>query len=77
MLIHSILHESLGFFAVFSGMPAAIGFVLLCDLGDSARAMKPNEITAPIVAASYPIHPLLGPGLFLHFAFCILHLTVA
>jgi len=36
-------------FAVFGGMPAAIGFVFLCDLCDSARAMKPNEITAPII----------------------------
>jgi len=36
------------FFAVFSGKPAAIGFVFLCDLRDSARAMKPNEITAQI-----------------------------
>jgi hypothetical protein len=44
-------------------MPAAIGFVFLCDLCDSARAMKPNEITAPIVAAAYPIHPQPGPGL--------------
>jgi hypothetical protein len=44
-------------------MPAAIGFVFLCDLCDSARAMKPNEITAPIVAAACRIHPQLGPGL--------------
>jgi hypothetical protein len=44
-------------------MPAAIGFVFLCDLCDSARAMKPNEITAPIVAAACRIHPQLGPVL--------------
>jgi len=42
---------------------AAIGFVLLCDLCDSARAMKPNEITAQIVDAAYRIHTKLGPGL--------------
>ena len=30
------------FFAVFGGMQAAIGFVFLCDLRDSARARKPN-----------------------------------
>jgi hypothetical protein len=40
-----------------------MGFVLLCDLCDSARAMKPKEITAPIVDAAYPIHTQLGPGL--------------
>ena len=44
-------------------MPAAIGFVFLCDLCDSARAMKPNEITAPIVAAVCRIHTQLRPGL--------------
>ncbi|MGA2555394.1 MAG: GxxExxY protein [Verrucomicrobiota bacterium] len=53
----------LQFFAVFSGMPAAIAFVFLCDLCDSARAMKPNEITAQIVDAAYRIHTQLGPGL--------------
>jgi hypothetical protein len=46
------------FFAVFSGVPAAIGFVFLCDLCDSARGMKPNEITAQIVDAAYRIHIL-------------------
>ena len=51
------------FFAVFSGVPAAIGFVLLCALCDSARAMKPNEITAQIVHAAYRVHTQLGPGL--------------
>ena len=51
------------FLAVFSGVPAAMGFVFLCDLCDSARAMKPNEITAPIVDAAYRIHTQLGPGL--------------
>jgi len=35
----------------FSIKPAANGFVFLCDLCDSARAMKPNEITAQISAA--------------------------
>ena len=44
-------------------MPATIGFVFLCDLCDSARAMKPNEITAQIVDAAYRIHTQLGPGL--------------
>jgi hypothetical protein len=48
------------FFAVFSGVPAAIGFVFLCDLCDSARAMKPNETTAQIVDAAYRIHTQLG-----------------
>jgi hypothetical protein len=43
--------------------PAAIGFVLLCALCDSARAMKPNEITAQIVHAAYRVHTQLGPGL--------------
>ncbi|MGA2557037.1 MAG: hypothetical protein ABSG04_12270, partial [Verrucomicrobiota bacterium] len=48
---------------VTEGAEAAIGFVFLCDLCDSARAMKPNEITAQIVEAACPIHPQLGPGL--------------
>ena len=42
---------------------AGIGFVLLCALCDSARAMKPNEITAQIVHAAYRVHTQLGPGL--------------
>jgi len=55
--------EASGFFAVFNGMAAAIGLVFLCDLRDSARALKPNEITAQIVDAAYRIHTQLGPGL--------------
>jgi hypothetical protein len=27
----------------FSGVPAAMGFVFLCDLCDSARATNPND----------------------------------
>jgi hypothetical protein len=63
LLSISTLHKNAGFFAVFSGVPAAIGFVLLCALCDSARAMKPNEITAQIVHAAYRVHTQLGPGL--------------
>jgi hypothetical protein len=36
------LWNSSWFFAVFGGMPASIGFVFLCALRDSARAMKPS-----------------------------------